>query len=198
MSHFNHAANSWDSEGKIKLMGRLSENTKKRLDLGERKLDILDFGCGTGLFGLEFIDHAKSILGIDTSEGMLAVFDEKVKEHNHISSKLINLEKEDLDKKFDLVVSSMTFHHLDEPQKAIQKLSKMLNPGGKLAIVDLEKEDGSFHPDPAGMGVKHFGFSQEELEGWAKEANLEVKTCTINEVEKNEKTYQQFLAVFSN
>lgn len=198
MSHFNHAANSWDSEGKIKLMGRLSENTKKRLDLGERKLDILDFGCGTGLFGLEFIDHAKSILGIDTSEGMLAVFDEKVKEHNHISSKLINLEKEDLDKKFDLVVSSMTFHHLDEPQKAIQKLSKMLNPGGKLAIVDLEKEDGSFHPDPAGMGVKHFGFSQEELEGWAKEANLEVKTCTINEVEKNDRTYQQFLAVFSN
>lgn len=197
MSHFNHAASSWDSEGKVKLMGRLSEKTLEKLHLPESKIDILDFGCGTGLFGLEFFDHANSILGVDTSEGMLEVFNEKTKDHSHISSKLLNLEEEDLSNQtFDLVVSSMTFHHLNHPDQMLIKLSKMLNPKGQLAIVDLETEDGSFHPDPANMGVKHFGFSNYELRAWADKANLEVEISTINEVEKNDRKYSQFLAVF--
>jgi ubiquinone/menaquinone biosynthesis C-methylase UbiE len=196
MSHFNHAASNWDSEGKVKLMGHLSEKTLEKLNLPKTKIDILDFGCGTGLYGLEFFEHANSLLGIDTSEGMLQVFDEKTKDHPHISSQLLNLEKEDLDGTFDLVVSSMTFHHLDHPDKTILKLSRLLNPKGQLAIVDLEKEDGSFHPDPEGMGVKHFGFSPEQLSSWAKEAGMTVESTTINNVEKNEKTYNQFLAVF--
>lgn len=197
MSHFNHAASNWDSEGKVKLMGRLSQKTIEKLSLPKAKIDILDFGCGTGLFGLEFFDYAQSLLGVDTSQGMLEVFNEKTKDHTHISSQLLNLEEENLDKLFDLVVSSMTFHHLNKPDQAIKKLSQMLNPNGKLAIVDLEKEDGSFHPDPEGMGVKHFGFSREEISNWTKDTDLKVDIHTINEMEKNEKTYNQFLAIFS-
>ncbi|WP_417336201.1 methyltransferase domain-containing protein [Halobacteriovorax marinus] len=70
MSHFNHVANEWDSEEKIKMMEALSTKTKEFLNLDDKR-KILDFGCGTGLFGLNFLEHASSILGIDTSEGML-------------------------------------------------------------------------------------------------------------------------------
>lgn len=197
MSHFNHAANTWDSEGKIQLMNRLATNASEKLNL-QKDLDILDFGCGTGLFGLEFIDYAKSITGIDTSEGMLEVFREKVKGYDHIKCIQKDLEKESLesDQKFDLIVSSMTFHHLTNPMHMIRKLSDLLKDGGQMAIVDLEKEDGTFHPNNEEMGVKHFGFSNEELRSWAAEANLQIDTCTINSVEKNERQYNQFLAIF--
>lgn len=197
MSHFNHAANDWDSEGKIKLMNRLASNASKKLNL-EKGLDILDFGCGTGLFGLEFIDYAKSITGIDTSEGMLDVFKSKVEGLDHIDCILKDLENEPFgsDKKFDLIVSSMTFHHLTNPKAMIRKLAELLKAGGKMAIVDLEKEDGTFHPNNKEMGVKHFGFSEEELRSWAQETGLEVDISTINSVEKNDREYNQFLAVY--
>jgi len=197
MSHFNHAASSWDSEGKIKFMGELARKAQSHLNISE-KIDILDFGCGTGLFGLEFADHAKSLLGIDTSTGMLEVFDNKTKEHAHINSLNTDLENEDIDHKFDLIVSSMTFHHLDDPKSVLAKLRKLLRPNGQIAIVDLDEEDGTFHSDNAKAGVKHFGFSNTKLSNWAKELELESNITIIDTVEKNDKSYNQFLAVFKN
>lgn len=199
MSHFNHVANTWDSEGKIKLMSQLASKASEKLQLKD-DLDILDFGCGTGLFGLEFLEYAKSITGVDTSEGMLEVFREKVKDLPNVNCLLKDLEKGPFEEKlsFDLIVSSMTFHHLSDPEKMIKKLREHLNPNGQMAIVDLEKEDGSFHPDNEGMGVKHFGFSEETLRGWAIASGMKVEVTTINTVEKNDRSYNQFLAIFSN
>ena len=127
----------------------------------------------------------------------LKVFDEKTSEHPEVSRRLTNLEEENLDESFDLVVSSMTFHHLNEPKKMLTKLKGMLCPGGRMAIVDLDEEDGSFHPDNEGMGVKHFGFSKEELFSWAQENGLSLEHTIINSIEKNDRNYGQFLAVFS-
>ncbi len=196
MSHFNDQAQEWDDEGKIKLMATLAQKTLQVLKLRE-PIDMMDFGCGTGLFGLEFADFAKSLVGIDTSEGMLDVFIKKTADANHITSILVDLEKEDCDQTFDLIVSSMAFHHLNNPQKLLGKLKTMLKPGGKIAIVDLDKEDGSFHPDNDAMGVKHFGFAKEEILDWADATELLIDYRIINTLEKDDKKYQQFLAVFS-
>lgn len=196
MSHFNDVANDWDSPEKIKLMHTLAANTKNKINLDEN-LDVMDFGCGTGLFGLEFSQYAKSMLGVDTSEGMLKVFDEKTKNHPGFKSVLINLEEHDLDQKFDLIVTSMAFHHLNQPKKVLAKFKEMLNQKGKILVVDLDEEDGTFHPDNEGMGVKHFGFGKEELTQWASELGLNIDHYIINELEKNDRSYKQFLAVYT-
>lgn len=195
MSHFNKIANEWDSEGKVALMQKLATAAKKVLNL-EGKLDIMDFGTGTGLFGLEFIENIKSLTGVDVSEGMLAVFDKKTSQFSNIQSLNIDLEEKEIDQKFDLIISSMTFHHLNNPKSVLLKLKKNLNPNGVIAIVDLDEEDGTFHPDNEGMGVKHFGFSQKELESWAKEADLDLEHAVISSIDKNDKSFKQFLAVY--
>ena len=153
MTHFNDQAAQWDSDDKIKMMMGLAEKTKEILNLSA-PLEIMDFGCGTGLFGLEFADYASGLLGVDTSAGMLEVFNQKTNGVEKISSMLIDLEHEDLPKKFDLIVSSMAFHHLAAPDQMLMKMKQMLNPGGRMAIVDLDEEDGTFHPDNRAMGVK--------------------------------------------
>ena len=196
MSHFNDKAAEWDNEGKIKMMGKLAEKTISALQL-KGPLSVMDFGCGTGLFGLEFADYASSLLGVDTSEGMLEVFDQKTKGQDRFRSKLINLEQQNLNEKFDLIVSSMAFHHLNHPDQMILKMKTLLNPKGRLAIVDLDKEDGTFHPNNSEMGVKHFGFGKEELEAWAREAGMKFSHQIINQVEKNDRNYGQFLAIFT-
>lgn len=195
MSHFNQAANTWDSNEKVQMMAELALKTKEKLAL-KNNVDILDVGCGTGLFCFEFVDLAKSITGVDTSEGMLAVFNTKANHNEKYKSFNIDLEKDNLELSFDLIISSMVFHHLESPDDMVLKLSRLLNSGGKMAIVDLCSEDGSFHPDPKKMGVKHFGFSNEQINSWAKKANLKVSISVIAKRMKNQKVYEQFLAIF--
>tara|TARA_R110002072_G_scaffold534_6_gene4050 strand:- start:224772 stop:225365 length:594 start_codon:yes stop_codon:yes gene_type:complete len=197
MNHFDSAANTWDSEEKISSVLKLAEKTKAKLSPREN-LDILDFGCGTGLYGLAFLDQAKSITGIDNSEGMIKVFNEKTENDPQVKSIQVDLEKENVSDKYDLIISSMTFHHLKNPEEMILKFKSMLKPHGEMAIVDLEKEDGSFHPDNKSMGVNHHGFSTEELTSWGKVANLKVEISTINTINKNDREYHQFLAVYRN
>lgn len=90
----------------------------------------------------------------------------------------------------------MAFHHLNKPEKMLGTLKNLLNPNGKLAIVDLDEEDGSFHPDNEGMGVKHFGFSKTTLESWAEKEGMTLDHHIINKIDKNNREYGQFLAVF--
>ena len=195
MSHFNESANEWDSENKVTMMQKLASESKKHLNL-KKNIDILDFGTGTGLFGLEFSEYINSLLGVDVSEGMLKVFDEKTRDFDFIKSLNIDLEEKNIDQKFDLIISSMAFHHLNKPREVLIKLKHNLKENGQIAIVDLDQEDGSFHPNNEEMGVKHFGFSKDELKGWADELDLSFNHFIINSINKNDKEYKQFLAVY--
>lgn len=196
MSHFNEVASEWDSAEKIEKMRVLAKNAREYLgDLSHRS--ILDFGCGTGLFGLELMDQDSTLIGVDTSRGMLDVFDKKVAGHSEVKSIFIDLESSTLEEKFDIIITSMAFHHLNHPEKMLEKFKKMLNPGGKVGIVDLDAEDGTFHPDNHKMGVKHHGFSKGLLHSWAEQCGFDFEHHIINQIEKNNRVYGQFLAIYS-
>ena len=195
MTHFDQVANEWDSPKKVKLIGLTGNKIKENIQL-KKPVKILDFGCGTGLLSQEFYDQASEILGIDTSEGMLEVFNKKFKDHDNARCENLNLEEKPLNEKFDLIISSMVFHHLNTPGETLGKLAELLNENGQIAIVDLDKEDGSFHPDNEEMGVKHFGFTKEDVQNWAEKSGLNLEHKLIHHIEKNEKEYDLFLAVF--
>lgn len=193
--HFNEASKSWDSSEKIEQALRLADRIKAKIDLRSAKR-VLEVGCGTGLLGAHFIESANFYLGVDSSQGMLAVLRSKYPEQAKVSLQTLDLDFEvPVEGEFDLVISSMAFHHLKDPLQTLKNLSSKLKPGSFVAIVDLEKEDGSFHPDPKAMGVHHFGFSPEEIRGW-QEAGLSLKSQeTIHTINKNGKEYGQFLTI---
>ncbi len=199
MSHFNQAANTWDTPEKI----LLSESYGKKIKFYLPKnspIKILEIGCGTGLLGSQFVEKDNQLVGIDTSSGMLDIFNQKFKSFGNAKGLLLNMEKENLTESgFDLVISSMAFHHLKNPVEILKKVKGLLNKNAHIAIIDLDQEDGSFHPDPINMGVYHSGFSEDNLNLWAKEAELKlVQRSIVHTVSKNAKTYPIFLAIFSN
>ena len=196
MNHFDYVANEWDSPEKVKLMNTLAKKSLSKLNLNQ-EIDILDFGCGTGLFGLEFLSNAKSLTGIDLSKGMLEVFDQKTKNLKNVSSIYCDLVDNNIDMKFDLIVSSMAFHHLKDPTIVLSKMKNMLNPNGQIMIVDLDQEDGTFHPNNKEMGVFHLGFNHSVINTWANNLSMELDYSIINSLEKNNNFYNQFLALFS-
>jgi 2-polyprenyl-3-methyl-5-hydroxy-6-metoxy-1,4-benzoquinol methylase len=62
--------------------------------------------------------------------------------------------------RFDLIVTSMTLHHVPDTDQILRIFHDLLNPGGYLCIADLDKEDGSFHGPEVDV---HHGFDQTDL-----------------------------------
>lgn len=196
-SHFNQKAKTWDTPEKIEKAASYAQKIKEVLQK-DHFSKVLEIGCGTGLLGSQFWKTNTQYVGLDTSSEMLSVLHSKCDDKELVRSYLLNMDIEEVpEKDFDLVVSSMAFHHLKDPKNTVQRLAPQLSAHAAIAVIDLRTEDGSFHPDPQGMGVHHSGFSEEEIRSWASLLNAEVLHLdTVHTVQKNGKEYPLFLAVF--
>ena len=94
-------------------------------------LTILDLGCGFGEHCKGFIERgAAKVVGIDISEKMLEV---AKAENSDPKITYLNMPMEDLDKieeRFDLVVSSLAVHYVDDFAGVVKNIHNLLNPGG--------------------------------------------------------------------
>lgn len=202
MSHFKEAAKSWDTDKTRTRNQVFSDAVAKHLD--GKSIEVLDFGCGTGLLGEALLANDKlnigRLVGIDSIEEMIEEFILKFIDEPRAQGYTLDIESNEwLDQigQFDVLVTAMAFHHLDRPLEALLFLKKHMKPDGKIFIIDLDKEDGSFHPDPKSMGVKHFGFSHDERDQWAKLGDFKKSHHeVIFHVEKNERSYPILMSTY--
>jgi 2-polyprenyl-3-methyl-5-hydroxy-6-metoxy-1,4-benzoquinol methylase len=159
--NFDAAAATWDENpGRVKVAHDVARAIRDTVKLTP-EMDVLDFGCGTGLLTLQIQPLVRSITGVDSSQGMLDILDAKIKTQKltNVKTRLADLDRGDtLDGKYDLVVSSMTFHHLREVQPVIEHIAGILKPSGCLAVADLDSDEGKFHD--SNEGVFHSGFDR--------------------------------------
>ena len=96
---------------------------------------MLDIGCGFGVDCQWYVEQgAEKVLGIDISEKMIALARER-NSHEQIDYQVIAAE--DLDTcslEFDLVVSSLGFHYVEDFEGLIGNISQILKPGGQLVF----------------------------------------------------------------
>jgi len=75
--------------------------------------DIIDIGCGTGIYGLVLAEKAKSVLCLDFSTEMIDVAKSEIKNKNIknaycVISDFSDFNERDYEKKFDIAIASMT------------------------------------------------------------------------------------------
>ncbi len=124
----------------------------------------LEFGSGTGLLSENLKDRFKSITLVDTSEGMIDVLKEKIRQKKLKNFHPIHLDmlKEDFSSgNFDMIYTLMTLHHILDLNKVFRIFHSKLKNNGLVCIADLEKEDGSFHG--SGNFEGHYGFDRNKL-----------------------------------
>ena len=105
----------------------------------KQDIRILDAGCGSGV-STEYLVHLNpqaQVVGIDISEGTLAVAKERCQRSKADRVQFHQLSLYDADQiegEFDLINSVGVLHHLEDPIRGIQALAKKLAPGGLMHI----------------------------------------------------------------
>jgi ubiquinone/menaquinone biosynthesis C-methylase UbiE len=198
--NFNEAASSWDEEPRrVHLASEVAEAVKREVALSS-DMDVLDYGCGTGLVSLFLQPLVRSITGADTSDGMLEILRAKVTAQrlSNVKTLLLEAGQESLPpESFDLVVSSMTLHHVEDLDTLLRDFYRVLRPGGLLALADLDTEDGSFHGHV--LSAAHSGFDRERMRGMLEVAGFkDTRAVTAAMLEKPDaqgviRTYSVFL-----
>lgn len=102
---------------------------------------VLDVGCGTGrlLDALASVYPGAAVVGIDQSSGMVAAA-----RSARPQLKLVQAAAEALpfrDQAFDLVVSTLSFHHWSDQATAASEIHRVLRPGGWFALADASVDD---------------------------------------------------------
>jgi ubiquinone/menaquinone biosynthesis C-methylase UbiE len=194
--NFDAAALNWDEKPRrVKLAVEIAAAIQKNIPLS-KEWHALDFGCGTGLVTLQLAPDLGSITGVDSSSGMLERLNAKIQEtgFTNVHTELCDLEKGKLPTgRYHLITSSMTLHHIKEIVPLLQSLKTLLQPGGWIALADLEFEGGRFHDDPT--GVFHQGFSTEEFaEMLTKAGFASISINTAAKIAKEDQTFPVLLA----
>lgn len=184
--NFDQDAASWDQlPRRVKLVQDIAQSMIRELS-PTPDMDVLDFGCGTGLLTLALQPFVRSITGVDSSSGMLDVFQTKIKKQqlSNVKANHLDLDKGDVLKdSYHLIVSSMTLHHIKNISSLLKQFYSILLPTGRLAIADLDLDDGKFHSN--NDGVFHFGFDREKLRKSFTEAGFDnIQDISAAEIEK--------------
>jgi ubiquinone/menaquinone biosynthesis C-methylase UbiE len=106
---------------------------------------VLDLGCGTGtlLLQLERSVPGARLHGVDADPAMLGQAYAKARAAN-VELNLTRAWADALpfdDAQFDVVLSSLFFHHLqiEEKQRSLLEAQRVLRPGGRLLIADFAR-----------------------------------------------------------
>jgi len=170
---FDREASNWDQvPERVQVASDIAHSMIRTLIL-RSDMDVLDFGCGTGLISLALQPFVHSVTGVDSSQGMLDVFRRKISDNalKNVETSYLDLDKGDnLTGRYHLVVSSMTLHHIKGFRPLLKQFYQVLHTSGTLCVADLDMDDGQFHA--SNDGVFHFGFDREDLRLGFQEAGF--------------------------
>jgi ubiquinone/menaquinone biosynthesis C-methylase UbiE len=161
---FEQVASRWDNNPtRVKIAQDVGNAIMREVQLTPQ-MDVLDYGCGTGLLAMQLQPQVKSVTGADSSPAMVAVLQDKIAtlKPGNVSTQLVDFERgAHASGEYDLIVSSMVTHHIPDTAALLKEWKRLLKPHGQIAFADLDSEDGSFHGD--NTGVFHLGFDRAQL-----------------------------------
>ncbi len=194
---FAEKAEDWDQRDLVRdLSAAVSASILEQVALNET-MHVMDFGAGTGLITSHIHPHVGKITAVDVSEAMLEKLVAKEALKGKVSALCVDIIETPIDARFDLIVSAMALHHVAETEKAVRRFAEHLKPGARIALADLDSEDGSFHAEGT-EGVFHSGFDRADLQALFERCGFQdVRFVTAHTVEKETGSYPVFLVTAS-
>lgn len=156
---FEMIANIYDTPERVQIAKVSSDAIREHL-VDAKDKNAIDFGCGTGLVGMNLLNDFKSILFLDTSQNMINQVKQKISNSNieNADTLCFDFEKDNLsDLHADYIFMVQVLLHIKDFKPVLLKLYDVLNPGGHLIIVDFNKNNEVV------SDMVHSGFDQKTL-----------------------------------
>lgn len=185
------ASRWWDPSGEFR---PLHEINPLRLDYIRQRVrlagsSVVDIGCGGGILAESMAAAGASVTGIDMAEGPLAV----AKLHRAESGAEVDYRRctaEDLaDERpgqFDVVTCLEMLEHVPSPSTVVNACADLVRPGGDVFFSTINRNPKSFlfaivgaeyllRLLPRGTHEYEKLIRPSELDGWARQAGLELR-----------------------
>lgn len=135
-----------------------------------KKLAILDLGCGTGLCGAPFKQHAKSLTGVDLSANMLAVAAQKNLYDALIKSDVTTFLSDKV-AHYDLILAGDMVVYSGELDTLFKLISQALGPAGLFVFnAEIGRHSPAFKMNQSGR----FSHHQDYLDGLAAKHHFSI------------------------
>jgi ubiquinone/menaquinone biosynthesis C-methylase UbiE len=130
-----------------------------------------DLGAGTGFITEGLLQRGLRVIAVDQSEAMLVEMRRKFGERPEVGYRLGEAESLPIeDEEVDYSFANMYLHHVEDPGLAIREMARILKPGGRLVVTDMDEHHFDFlreeHHD------RWMGFRREDIQRWLEEAGL--------------------------
>ena len=169
--YFDSIADQWDgmqqsffSEDVRNFAYKLAEIRKGRI--------AVDIGAGTGFMTHGLLQAGLKVVAVDQSPEMLELLKKK-----YFGCKELECLEGDSDElplkdhSVDYAFANMFLHHVADPATAIKEMYRILKPGGRIVITDLDKHE--FTELQTEQHDVWLGFDREEVFGWMKTAGFQ-------------------------
>jgi len=111
------------------------------LDLNKEKT-VLEIGVGTGRLAIKIASQCKYLYGIDLSFKTIEKAKINLKEYSNIIFIYGDFLSHKFTNKFDTIYSSLTFMHIKDKRKAINKVSSLLHDKGTF-VLSIDKNNSN-------------------------------------------------------
>ncbi len=146
------------------------------------QLVIADLGAGEGTFSQLLAQRAQRVIAIDNSEKMVELGAKLAREHGlkNLDYRLGDMEAVPLeDSTVDLAFFSQSLHHAHHPERAVAEASRILKPGGRIAILDLLRHQ--FEEARELYADIWLGFTEVEIQRYLKAAGFrEINSAVVH------------------
>ncbi len=192
---FKDKAKDWDVSDRVKqLSAGIGSCILKNVALNDQ-MHVMDFGAGTGLITSQVAPFVNKITAVDISQAMLDQLLAKQALKEKVQALCQDITHKPTGEQYDLIMSAMAMHHVEDTDNMVKQFAAHLKSGGKVALADLDKEDGSFHPQTV-EGVYHSGFERSAFQALLEKHGFkDVHFETAHIVQGDTKTYPVFLAL---
>lgn len=123
---------------------------------------VADLGCGTGRTSAAVAPFVRQVIAVDASDEMLAAARHRLGAVDNVEVRQGALESLPIaDGSVDLALLVLVLHHVGDPAAVLKEARRVLAPGGRLIVIDMQPHDREEYRGQ--MGHVWLGFSESQI-----------------------------------
>jgi ubiquinone/menaquinone biosynthesis C-methylase UbiE len=169
-AYFERVANDWDELR----AGYFSEAVREAAIAHaylRPEMTVADVGCGTGFLAAGLAPKVAQVHALDGAPAMIEAARRNLTAFTNVVYHVTDggaLPLEDAS--VDAALANMYLHHRPDPAAALREMARLLRPGGRLVVTDLDRHTHEWLR--AEMADEWLGFDRVQVKEWLRAAGL--------------------------